>query len=414
MGRGARARARPALGTAGEKKTRNAGGDTALQCARLQQDTMASPLLPPPFLSLLVLLSSVAAAEVRAAAAAANVLMSTPGNSCNFRADTSGHGNSLGPNINNVASKEDCCALCANNSACGGWTWGDTVVHGVCFLRKPGTHWYPQAGAWSGDLGRPPAPPPPPAHVTVSSVFSSSMVIQRDRPAAIWGWTAQPGDSVTVSLRGEQYHTQSASSSSAPAGALWKVALPAMPASATALTINITCGACSSDAPLSLQNVLVGDVHLCSGQSNMDFQVQESFNGTTSELTKADAYASRPIRILKFQGQGSGQPVEQPGFRGSWSVVNRGSIAAFSAVCWFGGRDMFDSLGGAVPVGLIESDVGGTGVEFWSPAAAIAECSQVTPSTKGPSGNDASLYNGWIHPFTVGPMTLSSLVWYQG
>ena len=67
-----------------------------------------------------------------------------------------------------------------------------------------------------------------------------------------------------------------------------------------------------------------------------------------------------------------------------------------------------------VPIGLIESDVGGTGVEFWSPKEAIAQCSQVTPSTTGPSADDASLYNGWIAPFTVGPFALKSFVWYQG
>ena len=337
-----------------------------------------------------------------------------PSSACNFKADTSGHGNSLGPNINNVPSKEACCALCHANPACGGWTWGDTVVHGVCFLRKPGTSWYHQAGAWSG--GPPPAPPHPPAHVAVSSVFSSSMVLQRDQPAALWGWTAKVSDTITVSFNGKQYHTQSASSSTAPGGALWTITLEATPASAVGLAINITCGACPGNgATLSLQDILVGDVHLCSGQSNMDFTVQQSFNGTTTEPAKADAYADKPIRILKFQGQHSRHPVEQSDFRGSWSAVNRGTIAAFSAVCWFGGRDTFDALGGAVPVGLIESDVGGTGVEFWSPSAAIAECSQATPSTKGPNGeSDSTLYNGWIAPFTVGPMALKSLIWYQG
>ena len=334
-----------------------------------------------------------------------------PSGACNFKADTSGHGNSLGPNIVNVSSKEACCALCHANLACGGWTWGDTIVHGVCFLRRPGTRWYHQSGAWSGSP--PPAPPP---HVTVSSVFSSNMVLQRDQPAAFWGWTAKAADTVTVSFNGKQYHTQSASNLTAPRGALWTVTLASTSASAAGLTINVTCGAGSgNDATLSLHGILVGDVHLCSGQSNMDFTVQQSFNGTTTELAKADTYTAKPIRILKFQGRKSRHPVAQSGFRGSWSAVNRGTIAAFSAVCWFGGRDTFDALGGTVPVGLIESDVGGTGVEFWSPAAAIAECSQVTPSTKGPNPqSDSTLYNGWIAPFTVGPMAVKSLVWYQG
>ena len=57
---------------------------------------------------------------------------------------------SLGPTLSGVVSKEACCAICANTSGCAGWTWGDTVVHGDCFLRKAGTQWYKQSGAWSG------------------------------------------------------------------------------------------------------------------------------------------------------------------------------------------------------------------------------------------------------------------------
>ena len=146
----------------------------------------------------------------------------------------------------------------------------------------------------------------------------------------------------------------------------------------------------------------------------MDFQTQSSFN-SSAELARANTYTSKPIRLLHFHGRKSSRPTERPGAQGAgWSTVSSSSVATFSAVCWFGGRDTLDYLDSKIPIGLIETNVGGTGVEFWSPEDSIAECSQVTPSTKGPSGNDASLYNGWIYPFTVGPMALSSLIWYQG
>ena len=162
-----------------------------------------------------------------------------------------------------------------------------------------------------------------------------------------------------------------------------------------------------------LSRVLVGDIFLCSGQSNMEFTTSSAFNATEEEA-KADTYTSKPIRVFQYKGHTSRTPVQQGGKQASWAPASANSVKGFSAVCWFGGRDTFDALGGKVPIGVIESDVGGTGVEFWSPAAAIAECNQSTPSTSGPSGNDASLYNGWIAPFTVGPMALKSIVWYQG
>lgn len=177
----------------------------------------------------------------------------------------------------------------------------------------------------------------------------------------------------------------------------------------TASDLNIT----AKGTTITLSRVLVGDIFLCSGQSNMEFTTSSAFNSTEEEA-KADAYTSKPIRVFQYKGHKSGTPVQQGGRQSPWAPASANSVKGFSAVCWFGGRDTFDALGGDIPIGVIESDVGGTGVEFWSPAAAIAECNQSTPSTNGPSGNDASLYNGWIAPFTVGPMALKSLVWYQG
>ena len=155
------------------------------------------------------------------------------------------------------------CALCQKQTGCGGWTWGDTVVHGACFLRKPNTHWRHQPGAWSGPASGPPAPPapppPPPPTVSVSPVFSSDMVLQRDTASVIWGWTATAGAPVTVSLGPKRYQAQST-------GNLWKVTLDPQPASSGGVSLNVSSGADT----VVLERVLFGDVYLCSGQSNME------------------------------------------------------------------------------------------------------------------------------------------------
>ena len=156
------------------------------------------------------------------------------------------------------------CALCQKQAGCGGWTWGDTVVHGACFLRKPNTHWRHQPGAWSGPASGPPAPPapppPPPPTVSVSPVFSSDMVLQRDTASVIWGWTATAGAPVTVSLGPKRYQAQST-------GNLWKATLDPMPASSgPGVSLNVSSGADT----VVLERVLFGDVYLCSGQSNME------------------------------------------------------------------------------------------------------------------------------------------------
>ena len=101
------------------------------------------------------------------------------------------------------------------------------------------------------------------------------------------------------------------------------------------------------------------------------------------------------------------QTVAQP-----WSVANSTSVAGgggfghFSAVCWIFGREVFDALGGAVPIGLISNNWGGTPVESWTTPAALQACNVSTV--------DSTLYNAMIQPYTVGPMALTGFTWYQG
>jgi len=100
------------------------------------------------------------------------------------------------------------------------------------------------------------------------------------------------------------------------------------------------------------------------------------------------------------------QTVEEPWVVASNKSVSNGArFGYFSAVCWFFGKNVYDSLKGKVPVGLVSNNWGGTRIEQWVPPAVTAPCGH---------NSTGNLYNAMIHPYTVGPMALSGFIWYQG
>jgi sialate O-acetylesterase len=112
------------------------------------------------------------------------------------------------------------------------------------------------AAAASCALASSPAPAP---GFHFSNVFGSHMVLQRDRPIPVWGWAAQPGDTITVTVDGVPYQD------TADGQRMWKVTLPSRPVSFTPFTISAT--ASSTNQTIVLDDLLSGDVYLCSGQS---------------------------------------------------------------------------------------------------------------------------------------------------
>lgn len=187
----------------------------------------------------------------------------------------------------------------------------------------------------------------------------------------------------------------------------------------------------SSGASASLQDVLFGDVYLCGGQSNMQFTVASMFNGST-EIANANAARFRSIRLFTVgEGTNSATPlrelatIAQKWVPANSSTVGVGTWSEFSAVCWMFGRNIFDALGGAVPIGLLSDNWGGTPVQAWSSPAANAACNNVarpplderlavSPATgaKAP-GDKSALWNAMIVPYTTGPMALKGFTWFQ-
>ena len=189
------------------------------------------------------------------------------------------------------------------------------------------------------------------AEVRVPRVFGDHMVLQRDRELPVWGW-AETGEKVTVSLGGEE------ASAVADAKGEWRVDLKPLPAGGPhALTV-------SGTNTVRLEDVMVGEVWLCSGQSNMAWTVSNS-NDAQAEIAAAD----RPgIRLFLVPRKVSGVALRD--VDAAWKLCSPETIPGFSAVAYFFGRELREELG--VPVGLIASAWGGTRIEPWTPPAGFA------------------------------------------
>jgi sialate O-acetylesterase len=195
--------------------------------------------------------------------------------------------------------------------------------------------------------------------VRLAHVFSDHMVIQRDLPVKIWGW-ADRGESVTVRFDGQQQHVK------AGRDGKWLATFKPLP---TGGTHEIKVSGKKNE--ILLTDILVGDVWVCSGQSNMGMSVRGSLNAQ-EEIAAAD-YPQ--IRLLSTGGDRSGKPQEDI-VAESWSVCSPATVGNFSAVSYFFARDLYKALG--IPLGLIHSSVGGTNIEAWMSTEAISRFPQYT------------------------------------
>ena len=191
------------------------------------------------------------------------------------------------------------------------------------------------------------------ADVKLPKIFGDAMVLQREKPLTIWG-TADAGEKVTVTVG-----DSSASATTAKDGR-WSVQLPAMPAHKNPVPFTVR-----GNNEISLKDVLVGDVWICSGQSNMEWSVAAAKN-PQQEIAAAD---HPQIRLFTVKRLKADQPVQD--VTGSWAECSPDSIPKFSAVGYFFGRHLQKHLD--VPIGLINSSWGGTPAEYWTPKSAFDE-----------------------------------------
>jgi len=180
--------------------------------------------------------------------------------------------------------------------------------------------------------------------VKVPAIFGSHMVLERDQKDRVWGW-AEPGEEVSVEIAGQSHATKAGADGS------WQVVLDPMPAGGPH-TLSIR-----GKNTLQLDDVLVGEVWICSGQSNM----QMSVAGAKDADLEIAAAKYPGIRLISVPNVGTQEP--QKDFKGKWQPCLPETAAGFSAVGYFFGRRLHQTLG--VPVGLINDSWGGSACEAW-------------------------------------------------
>jgi len=215
------------------------------------------------------------------------------------------------------------------------------------------------------------------ADVALPTVIDSHMVLQREMPLPIWGW-AEPGEAVSVQL-----DDKAAVATKADAQGNWKVVLPAVEADGKPHSLTI-----SGNNKIELEDILIGEVWVGSGQSNMEWQLVNT-NGAAETIAAADQPRIRLFHVPKVQ-----KPAPDTNVNADWKVCSPQTVGRFSGVLYYYGLRLHKELD--VPLGLINSSWGGSPIEPW------------TVTDKGSGG----MYNGMIAPLQ--PYAVRGAIWYQG
>lgn len=238
------------------------------------------------------------------------------------------------------------------------------------------------------------------AEVKLPAIFGNHMVLQQQTEAALWG-TATPGKTVKVSTS----WNRGSYTSRVDAEGNWKVKVKT-PDAGGPYEITISDG-----KALKLENVLIGEVWICSGQSNMAMPMNGYKNQPILNSNEDIATSENPsMRLFKVTQKLSAQPL--PDFTGEWMECTPENVANFSATAWYFGRMIQKATG--VPVGLICSSWGGTRIEPWMSAQGIRKFDFLSLPDAKTTSNQAPtvLFNAMINPM-VG-YAIRGGIWYQG
>ncbi len=248
------------------------------------------------------------------------------------------------------------------------------------------------------------------ADVTLPAIFSDSMVLQRDKEVSVWG-KANPGESLTVSIKKNSVKT------TADADGQWLVKLNPMTVGGP-YTLEI-----KGQNTITFKDVLIGEVWLCSGQSNMQMPLAGWENQPVEGSEEAIAAADYP-NLRLFTVKRTMAAVPQYDCEGQWAACTPELAAKFSATAFFFGRKLLKELD--IPIGLIHSSWGGTPAEAWTSPDSLSRMDEfkekveqvrnVKDTTKTTDifhfQAPTVLYNGMIQPLV--PYGLRGAIWYQG
>lgn len=241
-----------------------------------------------------------------------------------------------------------------------------------------------------------------PQGLTLPSVVGDNMVLQQNATVNIWGW-AKPKAKVTVSA---DWAGAKPVSVKADKDGLWIVPMQTPAASFEPVTVTVTAGKESR----TLKNILIGEVWLCSGQSNMQLKVRQTID-LKKDLKREMNENIRLYNTGRIYSDVEKNDVEDA----KWAVCNPTDLAEFSAVGYGFGKELQQTLN--VPVGLICASYGGTFIEGWMKNTVIAadpkimsDCKAIKHKTW--AGKESQLYNANIYP--IRHTTVAGTIWYQG
>jgi sialate O-acetylesterase len=246
------------------------------------------------------------------------------------------------------------------------------------------------------------------AFLMLPSIIGDNMVLQQGEMVNVWGWS-KPNESVKVTFDQKEYRAI------ANTEGRWTVKLNSMAADKTPKSMSIITG--SGDSK-TINNILVGEVWVCSGQSNMQWSVAMS-NNAKEEIAAAN-YPE--LRLFQVKRVTAAKPLDD--LEGQWVICTPDTVAGFSALGYFFGRDLQKQI--KVPVGLINTSWGGTPSESWTKrewlerelvAAPLLkrwdeQVRKRKPGDKVSPHTPSYLYNAMIHPIL--PYSIAGAIWYQG
>jgi len=227
------------------------------------------------------------------------------------------------------------------------------------------------------------------AAITPHALFSDNAVLQQKTKVPVWG-TTDSDEKVTVAIAGQEASTM-------PKDGKWRVDLaPLEGGGKYVLTIS------QGKDKLEIKNVLVGEVWICGGQSNMQWPLQQTEGASEAIATSGN----EKLRLLTVPRKGSDKV--ESNVQATWQEAGPLTTPEFTAVGYYFGRELQKKL--AVPIGLISSNVGGTAAEQWMSKEAIESNPDLKDMSK-PQGA-SMLYNAMIAP--LAPYAIQGVIWYQG
>jgi sialate O-acetylesterase len=243
------------------------------------------------------------------------------------------------------------------------------------------------------------------AAIKLPALIGNNMVLQQNATINVWGW-ADAGEK--ISIQASWLSTPALATTTADGD--WKSVINT-PKAGGPYTMTIT----GHDYTITIENIMIGEVWVCSGQSNMDFTLRGlgGWKLYPPEVRK-DVKNHPGVRLFTVQKDTSALPLNN--CKGKWKTADTGSVNDFSATAWFFGSYLSEKLD--VPVGLIVSAWGGTPAEVWTPVADIKAVPDLGfylnhyNGTQWWPGTAGVLYNSMIYPLLN--YTIKGAIWYQG